>query len=43
MLLAESERGLKNKPAAIASMKKAAQDRETAAKAMDWLKKTGAG
>jgi Tfp pilus assembly protein PilF len=43
MLLAESERGLKNKPAAIAAMKKAAQDPETAAKAKDWLKKTGAG
>ena len=42
MLLAESERGLKNKPAAIAAMKKAAQDPETAAKAKDWLKKTGA-
>ena len=35
MLLAESERGLKNKPAAIAAMKKAAQDPETAAKAKD--------
>jgi Tfp pilus assembly protein PilF len=43
MLLAESERGLKNKPAAIDAMKKAAQDPETAAKAKDWLKKTGAG
>ena len=43
MLLAESERGLKNKPAAIAAMKKAAQDPETAAKANDWLKKAGAG
>lgn len=43
MLLAESERGLKNKPAAIAAMKKAAQDPETAAKAKDWLKETGAG
>lgn len=42
MLLAECERGLKNKPAAIAAMKKAAQDPETAAKARDWLKKTGA-
>jgi len=42
MLLAECERGLKNKPAAIAAMKKAAQDPETAAKAKDWLKKTGA-
>ena len=43
MLLAESERGLKNKPAAIAAMKNAAQDPETAAKAKDWLKKAGAG
>ena len=43
MLLAESERGLKNKPAAITAMKKAAQDPETAAKAKDWLKKAGAG
>ncbi len=43
MLLAESERGLKNKPAAIAAMKKAAQDPETAAKAKAWLKKAGAG
>ncbi len=43
MLLAETERGLKNKPAAIAAMKKAAQDPETAAKAKDWLRKAGAG
>lgn len=43
MLLAESERGLKNKPAAIAAMKKAAQDPETASKAKAWLKKAGAG
>ena len=43
MLLAESERGLKNKPAAIAAMKKAAQDPETAAKAKAWLKDAGAG
>ncbi|HEU4670297.1 MAG TPA: tetratricopeptide repeat protein [Dyella sp.] len=43
MLLAEAERGLKNKPAAIAAMKKAAQDPETAAKAKDWLRKAGAG
>ncbi len=43
MLLAESERGLKNKPAAITAMKKAAQDPETAAKAKDWLKKAEAG
>lgn len=43
MLLAETERGLKNKPSAIAAMKKAAQDPETAAKAKDWLRKAGAG
>ncbi|MEO8997665.1 MAG: tetratricopeptide repeat protein [Rhodanobacter sp.] len=43
MLLAESERGLKNKPAAIAAMKQAAQQPETAEKAKAWLQKTGAG
>jgi lipopolysaccharide biosynthesis regulator YciM len=43
MLLAESERGLKNKPAAIAAMKQAAQDPQTADKANAWLKKAGAG
>jgi tetratricopeptide (TPR) repeat protein len=43
MLLAESERGLKNKPAAIAAMKLAAQQPETAAKAKAWLKTAGAG
>lgn len=43
MLLAECERGMKNKPAAIAAMKIAAQDPETAAKAQAWLKKAGAG
>lgn len=43
MLLAESERGLKNKPAAIAAMKKAAQDPETATKAKAWLQKADAG
>ncbi|WEN15513.1 tetratricopeptide repeat protein [Rhodanobacter sp. AS-Z3] len=43
MVLAESERAMKNKPAAIAAMKKAAEDPETAAKAKAWLKKTGAG
>lgn len=42
MMLAEAERGLKNKPAAITAMKQAAQDPETAAKAKDWLKKAGA-
>ena len=43
MMLAEAERGLKNKSAAIAAMKKAAQDPETSAKANAWLKKAGAG
>jgi hypothetical protein len=43
MLLAESERGLKNKPAAIAAMKLAAQQPETAEKAKAWLKKAAAG
>jgi hypothetical protein len=41
MALAESERGLKNKPAAIAAMKQAAQDPETASKANAWLKTAG--
>ncbi len=41
MLLAQSERGLKNKPAAIAAMKLAAQQPETAAKANAWLKQAG--
>ncbi|WP_254423885.1 tetratricopeptide repeat protein [Rhodanobacter sp. C03] len=43
MLLAESERGLKDKPAAVAAMKQAAQQPETAEKAKAWLKKAGAG
>lgn len=43
MLLAEAERGLKNKPAAIAAMKQAAQEPDTAAKAKAWLKNAGAG
>ncbi|MBB3226623.1 Flp pilus assembly protein TadD [Luteibacter sp. Sphag1AF] len=43
MVLAEAERGLKNKPGAIAAMNKAAQDPETAAKANAWLKNAGAG
>ncbi|MCX7513351.1 tetratricopeptide repeat protein [Frateuria hangzhouensis] len=42
MMLAEAERALKNKPAAIAAMKKAAQDPDTAAKAKAWLKQAGA-
>ncbi|MGC1548333.1 MAG: tetratricopeptide repeat protein [Rhodanobacter sp.] len=43
MLLAEANRGLKNKPAAIAAMKMAAQDPDTASKANAWLKQAGAG
>jgi tetratricopeptide (TPR) repeat protein len=43
MLLAEAERGLKNKPAAITAMKKAALEPDTAAKAKAWLKHAGAG
>ena len=39
MMLAEAERGLKNKPAAVAAMKQAALDPETADKANAWLKK----
>ena len=42
MLLAQAERGLKNKPAAIAAMKQAAQQPETAEKAKAWLKTSGA-
>jgi len=42
MLLAECERGLKNKSAAIADMKLAAQQPETAEKAKAWLKTAGA-
>ncbi len=43
MMLAESERGLKNKSAAIAAMQKAEQDPETASKARKWLKDAKAG
>lgn len=43
MVLAEAERGLKNKPGAIAAMKQAAQDPETSAKANAWLKTAGTG
>lgn len=43
MLLAEAQRGLKNKAGAIAAMKMAAQDPDTAAKAKAWLKQAGAG
>ncbi len=38
MVLAASERGLKHKAEAIAAMKKAAEQPETAAKAKEWLK-----
>ena len=41
MLLAEAQRGMKNKAGAIAAMRKAAQDPETAAKAKRWLKQAG--
>lgn len=41
MVLAESERGLKDKAGAIAAMKQAAQDPETASKANAWLKTAG--
>lgn len=41
MLLAEANRGLKDKPGAIAAMKQAAQDPETAESANKWLKQSG--
>ena len=41
MLLAEAQRGMKNKAGAIAAMRKAAQDPDTAAKAKQWLKQAG--
>lgn len=43
MLLAETDRNLKDKAGAIAAMKRAAQDPATAAKAKAWLKQAGAG
>lgn len=43
MLLARSEQALKNKPAAIAAMKQAAMQPESAEKAKAWLKNAGAG
>jgi tetratricopeptide (TPR) repeat protein len=43
MLLAQAERGLKNKPGTIAAMKLAAEQPETAAKAKAWLKQAGNG
>ena len=42
MLLAQTERGLKNKPAAIAAMKQAALQPESAEKAKAWLRNAGA-
>jgi len=42
MLLGQIEVSLKNKPGAIAAVKKAAQDPDTAAKANEWLKEAGA-
>lgn len=41
MLVAKAERGLKNKPAAVEAMKKAAEDPETRAEAQSWLKQAG--
>ena len=41
MMLAESDRQLKDKAGAIAAMKQAAQDPETASKAEAWLQKSG--
>jgi hypothetical protein len=42
MILGEANRGLKNKPAAIAAVKIAEQDPETASKAKAWLQQAGA-
>jgi hypothetical protein len=41
MLVAEAERATKNKTAAVAAMKKAAQDPETRSRAQAWLKSAG--
>jgi tetratricopeptide (TPR) repeat protein len=41
MMLAESDRQLKDKPAAVTAMKQAAKDPETATKANEWLRKAG--
>ena len=41
MVIAEAERGLKHRSAAVAAMKKAAQDPETRAEAREWLKQIG--
>ncbi len=41
MLIAEAERAMKNKPAAVKAMKKAAQDPETRSDAEAWLREAG--
>ncbi|MEO7067969.1 MAG: tetratricopeptide repeat protein [Rhodanobacter sp.] len=43
MMLAQAERALKNKPAAVAAMKQAALQPESAERAKKWLKNAGAG
>ncbi|HEX8778870.1 MAG TPA: tetratricopeptide repeat protein [Rhodanobacter sp.] len=43
MVLAETERQLKDKPAAVTAMMEAAKDPETASKAKDWLSKAHVG
>lgn len=41
MVIAKAERAMKNKPAAVQAMQKAAEDPETRSQAQDWLKKSG--
>ncbi|MEW9571636.1 tetratricopeptide repeat protein [Rhodanobacter sp. Si-c] len=43
MVLAETDRELKDKPGAITAMMEATKDPDTAAKAKDWLRKAGVG
>lgn len=43
MMLAECDRELKDKPAAVTAMMEAAKDPETADKANEWLRKAGIG
>ncbi len=43
MVLAETERQLKDKAGAVTAMMEAAKDPETASKANDWLRKSGVG
>lgn len=43
MMLAECDRELKDKPAAVTAMMEAAKDPETAGKAKEWLRKAGIG